>query len=77
MGVEPNWLQELETWSQRSKVQLEWLTVQLSTGGWSAQPVFNKVPVAGIIGMGESKQQAKQNAVRDIEAAQILVILAA
>ncbi|KAG8794995.1 hypothetical protein FRC12_019322 [Ceratobasidium sp. 428] len=65
--AEPNWLQELEAWGQRSRTRVDWRLTEVAPGSWSAQPIFNEQLVQGIIGYGDSKKEAKRNATRQLE----------
>ncbi|KAG8709867.1 hypothetical protein FRC09_000437 [Ceratobasidium sp. 395] len=74
-GSEPDWLQEFETWIQRSRTSVVWRTTQVDApGSWSAQPIFNGQLVPGIIGYGNTITEAKRNAVRQLEEEERLTI---
>ncbi|KAF8599670.1 hypothetical protein BDV93DRAFT_560143 [Ceratobasidium sp. AG-I] len=70
---EVNWVEELQTWSQRSRVHLDWVASQ--TGDqWVVEVKFNGRVVPGVLGVGRRQQKAKEDAAKKLDAARLLTI---
>ncbi|KAF8599673.1 hypothetical protein BDV93DRAFT_511509 [Ceratobasidium sp. AG-I] len=65
---EVNWLQELEAWKQRTKSHIEWEEWQVG-GGWQVKIKINGKDYHDILGAGNRKQDAKEDAAIQLEAA--------
>ncbi|KAF8603462.1 hypothetical protein BDV93DRAFT_556485 [Ceratobasidium sp. AG-I] len=68
---EVNWLQELETWRQRSQSRVEWETYK-ARDQWQVRVRINGELIPGVLGVGSRKQDAKEDAARQMDAVGIL-----
>ncbi|KAF8603454.1 hypothetical protein BDV93DRAFT_523234 [Ceratobasidium sp. AG-I] len=68
---EVRWLEELYTWSGRAKAHIEWVPKR-AEGHWETQVTLNGEVVPGVLGVGTSKLEAKEDAAKQIEAAGVL-----
>ncbi|KAF8599675.1 hypothetical protein BDV93DRAFT_511511 [Ceratobasidium sp. AG-I] len=65
------WLEALETWRQRSGIPYEW--VETRNGEiWEAEVRVNGQLVPGVLGVGMKKQDAKEDAAKQLDAVGVL-----